>query len=209
MDARRNPTKTQFTAYEQMFQYFNQRLFSGRLPVCLLTFSRRAKARGFFAPKRWQHDYSANKVRHEISLDPESLRTREPIDVASTLVHEMVHLWQQESGNPSRSGYHNAEWAEKMDQVGLTPSTTGKPGGHRVGQAVSHFIEPDGRFAQAFAEMPSECVLPWSREPEYRGGRNKVKYSCPGCGTNVWGAPGLAIVCGHCHGPFFEWRPLV
>jgi hypothetical protein len=89
----RSPTKAQFTAYEQMFGFFNRRLFGGGLPACLLNFSRKAKTYGFFAPQRWQHE-NAKEVRHEISLNPASLRTRKPIDVASTLVHEMVHLWQ-------------------------------------------------------------------------------------------------------------------
>ena len=36
-----------------------------------------------------------------------------------TLVHEMVHFWQQEFGTPSRRGYHNREWADKMEALGL------------------------------------------------------------------------------------------
>jgi predicted SprT family Zn-dependent metalloprotease len=209
METTHSPTKVQFTAYEQMFRYFNRRLFGGGLPACLLNFSRKAKTYGFFAPERWQHD-SQKEVRHEISLNPASLRTRKPIDVASTLVHEMVHLWQQELGHPSRRGYHNAEWADKMDEVGLTPSSTAAAGGARVGQAVSHYIAAGGAFAEAFASMPSKYLLPWScEEPEEGRGktpvsRNKVKYTCAGCAANVWGKPGLAVVCGDCDEPFEE-----
>ena len=209
MEGTRSPTKVQFTAYEQMFGFFNRRLFGGGLPACLLNFSRKAKTYGFFAPERWQHDH-AKEVRHEISLNPASLRTRKPIDVASTLVHEMVHLWQQEFGRPSRTGYHNAEWATKMDEVGLTPSSTAAPGGARVGQAVSHYIATGGRFAEAFAAMPSKFLLPWSCEELEDGqgkkpaSRNKVKYTCTGCDTNVWGKPGLAVVCGDCEEAFEE-----
>ena len=43
-------------------------------------------------------------------------------------------------------GYHNAEWASKMESVGLVPSTTGAPGGARVGQAVSHYVDGEGRW---------------------------------------------------------------
>jgi hypothetical protein len=45
--------------------------------------------------------------------------------ILSTLVHEMVHVWQETYGNPSRRGYHNRQWAEKMREVGLQPSSTG------------------------------------------------------------------------------------
>jgi predicted SprT family Zn-dependent metalloprotease len=206
--ARRTPTKVQFTAYEQMFQYFNRKLFAGSLPACLLNFSRKAKTYGFFAPQRWQRE--GQEVRHEISLNPASLRSRKPIEVVSTLVHEMVHLWQQDFGRPSRRGYHNAEWASKMDAIGLVPSSTAEPGGARVGQLVSHYIADGGRFAEAFAAMPPEYLLPWScEEPEEDRGkttrsRNKLKYTCPSCAANVWGAPGLLIVCGSCEAEFEE-----
>ena len=92
-----SPTSSQFQAYEQMFAYFNAKLFAGWLPPVLLNFSRRAKSLGFFAPERWEKGKS---VRHEISLNPTHLKSQKPVDVASTLVHEMVHLWQQEHGKP-------------------------------------------------------------------------------------------------------------
>jgi predicted SprT family Zn-dependent metalloprotease len=191
-----------------MFEYFNRELFENRLPACLLNFSRKARTFGFFAPQRWQG--GAEEVRHEISLNPSTLRSRRPIEVVSTLVHEMVHLWQQDFGQPSRRGYHNGQWAQKMDDVGLVPSSTAAPGGARVGQLVSHYIASGGRFEKAFEAMPSEYLLPWScEEPDETKGkptrsRNKAKYTCSGCETNVWGAPGLLIVCGECEVDFEE-----
>jgi hypothetical protein len=194
------PTKAQFAAYEEMFRHFNRALFGGKLPTVLLNFSRAAKSYGFFAPDRWEH---RDDVRHEISLNPSTLRGRKAIDVASTLVHEMVHLWQQEHGTPSRRGYHNAEWAAKMDAVGLVPSSTAEPGGARVGQHVSHYIAKGGPFAGAFASMPAAALLPWSSAEVLAGAkppaaRNKVKYTCPSCEANVWGKPDLSIRCGDC-----------
>ena len=198
------PTREQFAAYEKMFSYFNTKLFRGELPGCLLNFSRRTKTYGFFAPSRWER---GRDVRHEISLNPATLKNRRPAEVAGTLVHEMVHLWQQEHGKPSRVGYHNAEWAEKMEAVGLVPSTTAAPGGAKVGQKVSHYIAKGGPFDVAFRAMPKEYALPWAcEEPEAmrvkKLAKNKVKYTCPGCGTNVWGKPELAISCDACAEPF-------
>lgn len=201
------PTREQFAAYEKMFAYFNAKLFAGDLPPCLLNFSRRARSNGFFAPERWE---KGKDVRHEISLNPSTLKSRKPIEVASTLVHEQVHLWQQEHGKPSRSGYHNREWASKMEAIGLVPSSTGAPGGEKVGQRVSHYIAPKGPFARAFAAMPKEYSLPWACEElpeESKGstGKNKVKYTCTGeCEANVWGKPGLSLSCDGCEQPFEE-----
>jgi predicted SprT family Zn-dependent metalloprotease len=200
------PTPEQFSAYQAMYDYFNRELFDGKLPRVLLNFSRLNKATGFFAPSRWHREET---ITHEISLNPSYLRA-EPIEVAQTLVHEMVHLQQQEFGKPSRSGYHNREWANMMEAVGLIPSSTGKPGGRKVGQHMCDYVQTGGRFERAFKRMPPECLLPWRcAEPTGKEGgtsqakkRNKVKYTCPGCSTNVWGKPELVIVCGPCGQPF-------
>jgi predicted SprT family Zn-dependent metalloprotease len=198
------PTREQFAAYEQMFGFFNERLFHGELPPCFLNFSRLKRTRGFFAAKRWE---KGSDIRHEISLNPSTLKSRKPIEVASTLVHEMVHLWQQEFGRPSRTGYHNREWAAKMEEVGLVPTSTGIPGGSKVGQRVTHYIAERGPFQQAFHAMPPEFLLPWACEEPERSrlklAKNKVRYTCRGCDANVWGKPGLRISCEDC-GERFE-----
>ena len=65
----------------------------------------------------------------------------------------MVHLWQHHFGKPGRRGYHNKQWAAKMHEVGLIPSRTGKPGGKQTGQAVTHYIDENGRFAKAWNRL--------------------------------------------------------
>lgn len=198
------PTEVQFRAFQQMYDYMNRTVFGGGLKPVILNFSRRAKTLGFFAPDRWTRSAGTAGVRvHEISLNPAYLALRPPRDVASTLVHEMVHLWQQEFGKPSRTGYHNAEWADKMEAVGLMPSTTAAPGGARVGQAVSHYVFDDGPFARAFEAMPGAFLLPWqSYEPSTTGKpkapSSKFKYTCPSCGANAWGKGQLNLRCGDC-----------
>ena len=207
-------TAKQFAAYQGMFDHFNRTLFASKLRPVILNFSRHSGALGFFAPSRWATgdgaDVAKTDVRHEISLNPAWLRSRPPIAVASTLVHEMIHLWQQDFGTPSRRGYHNEQWARAMESVGLKPSSTAAPGGARVGQRVSHYIEEGGRFAKAFAKLPKRCRLPWTcDEPDAAATKkakqkNKVKYTCPGCDANVWGKPGLPISCLECEEQFKE-----
>ena len=51
----------------------------------------------------------------------------------------MVHLWQHHRGTPGRGRYHNQEWAEKMIEIGLMPTDTGKPGGRITGD---HMADP-------------------------------------------------------------------
>ena len=124
------PTLEQFSKYQQAWAWFNAELFDGKLNPCLLNFSRHRGSLGFFTPCRWR---KGDKEVHEISLNPD--RLSKPLeDVMSTLVHEMVHQWQFDLGDPPRSGYHDMQWAEKMVEVGLIPSDTGEPGGKPTGQ---------------------------------------------------------------------------
>lgn len=223
------PTREQFDAYRAMFAFFNRELFEGQLPEVLLNFSRHARSYGFFAPERWsttvkpelkaafvggKHVVETRGARtHEISLNPDTLKERDAREVASTLVHEMVHLWQQELGTPPRRGYHDREWADKMESIGLIPSSTGAPGGKRVGQKMTHYIKDGGPFALAYAKLPSACALPWSSGlpavasaggTEKKRDPSKVKYTCEGCGANVWGKVGLRILCSECDQAFVE-----
>lgn len=226
------PTIAQFRAMQDAYDYFNQVLFGGQLPGVILNLSRKSKACGFVAPFRWR---KANEQRgskgsvHELSINPEIL-AMSAVDVYSTLVHEQCHIWQHEFGTPSRGGYHNQEWADKMLSIGLIPSTTGKPGGKMTGQHMSDYPEEGGKFLDMLDAMPESYKLPFvSIEGDYlqiiangsqaedgeepsagvkasikrpKNPKNKVKYTCPGCHTNVWGKPELKILCGECEAPF-------
>lgn len=204
------PTMFQMNAYQGMFAHFNRALWGGKLPDVVLNFSRGMGKRnlGFFAPERWEHANvkpGQQAPRHEISLNPATLQQRPAIDIASTLVHEMCHLWQQAFGTPSRSGYHNAEWAQAMLDVGLRPTSDGTPEGKLVGQRMTHLIVEGGSFAVAFAALPPEYLLPLTCRPEPEKkkkeakAKNKVKYVCSeGCGVQAWGKPGLGIICADC-----------
>jgi hypothetical protein len=205
------PTEDQFLSYQNIFDYFNEVLFEGRLPGVLLNFSRKAKTHGFFAPERWEDGKKSRS--HEIILNPETLE-RESVLVFSILVHEMVHLWQQEFGKPSRTAYHNQEWADKMESVGLMPSNTGQPGGKKTGQSMSHYILAGGPFENAFETMPEDlkripltAIAAGEGEEEGEGktkkkGKNKsqykAKFTCPDCGQNAWGKEDLSILCNNC-----------
>ena len=196
--------------YSAAYEFFNGRLFDGLLPPCMLTLDGRVRhCYGFFHPHRWEGE--GGRRTHGISLNPTHLKGRPPRDVISTLVHEMAHLWQQEFGRPSRRGYHNREWAGRMITLGLMPSDTGRPGGRHVGDHMTHYVIEEGPFDRVFRAMPEQYLLPWvtgDPAPALTGGstaadRAKVKYSCPACGVNVWGKPGLypRIICGRCHVP--------
>lgn len=203
------PTLEQFSAYQSAWEYFNKSLFDGTLRPCLLNFSRKSdKCLGFFAAERWSRDGNGDgkaNVTHEISLNPDVIK-RDIKDTMSTLVHEMVHQWQYDFAKAPRKGYHNKEWADRMESIGLMPSSTAADGGKRTGAKVSHWIIPGGQFENAYEKMPKEFLIPWSSSAtlqKVNKSKNKIKYECS-CGVNVWGKPELNILCGECDEKFTE-----
>ena len=68
----------------------------------------------------------------------------------------MVHQWQAHHGTPGRGRYHNDEWADKMERIGLMPSSTGQPGGRRTGDHMADYAIEGGRFLKACKELVTE-----------------------------------------------------
>lgn len=141
------PTRDLYDFFISAHRHFNDTLFEGNLAPCMLTVQRQKGCMGLFYPERW---VTENGVKcHEVSLNPTYFGAYRVVELFQTLVHEQCHMWQQEYGRPSRAGYHNREWADKMESVGLMPSATGEPGGKRTGQCMSDFPLPRGRFLEA------------------------------------------------------------
>jgi hypothetical protein len=112
-----------------------------------------------------------------------------------TLLHEQVHLWQQNFGkNPVKPGrvHHNKEFVEKCESFGLHPLPI-------VG---AHTAVADGVFAQLMAELglprPEDVPrIDWTKaggkpikrdwfRPEPEKGRSTLhKWTCPDCGLRV------------------------
>ena len=111
-----------------------------------------------------------------------------------TLLHEQVHLWQQNFGiDPFRRGrsQHNKEFVDKCKSLGLHP----KPG---IG---CHTQLADGPFALLMNEMgieppklpimDEEPNMDWYKwfldyEGKRRKGRSSLhKWTCPECGLNA------------------------
>lgn len=148
----------------------------------------------------------------------------------------MAHAWQFHFGKPGRRGYHNKEWANKMESIGLMPSSTGSPGGAKTGDKMADYPIADGLFIQKATELinsgfgiswldrypirvntsikplmttdelidpstgldtavdPNSLNLIFMETKENKS--NRLKYRCDSCGSQVWGKPGLSLICG-------------
>lgn len=225
-------TTIQFKTLDDLYQFYNVRLFGGQLPECIVNMSRKGGSYGFFAPERWKGESMQKKIIHEISINPDFM-DRPDKEWHSTLVHEMCHLWQEDFGKPSRRNYHNKQWAAKMIDIGLMPTDTGEPGGNTVGQSMGHYVIDGGEFDRVFNTLKAEDLEnlrlkyrptiisdsltvpvipgvdgegeldPEGQQPQEPKSGKRVKYTC-GCGNNVWGRPGLWIKCEECNMYFLE-----
>jgi SprT-like family len=201
------PTHKTYTSLDAAYDHFNRTLFAGQLPACLITMQRKHGAYGYFSGNRFASLDNPAEITDEIALNPSHFAPRTATETLSTLVHEMVHLFQHHFGRPSRNGYHNKQWAAQMREVGLIPTDTGEPGGREVGQKVTHMIEEGGRFAKACTAFLAKTgpILYQDRAGEGDAGKarkkkaaSKTKYTCPGCELNAWAKPDANLWCGSC-----------
>lgn len=138
------PTQQLYNSLQVMYDHFNEYLFDNSLPPVLFTIQRKKKVMGYFACNRWVD--TKGQLCSEIAINPDYVGQSSLIELLQTMVHEMVHCWQYVHGKPSRRTYHNKEWAQMMEDVGLMPSSTGLPGGKRTGQKISDYPIPGGLF---------------------------------------------------------------
>jgi SprT-like family len=195
-------TPLEYGGLQSAFAFLNAKLFDGALPNVVLTYQRKAKSGGYFSPDRFTRR-GVGEREHEIALNPDFISTREDQFIVSILAHEMTHQWQHIYGTaPKRSGYHDKQWAAKMESVGLMPSSSGAVGGRTTGAKMQHYIIEGGPFSRVFAELAASGWKLHLESTPYRGDarspNSKTKFTCPGCGWNVWGKPDTGVFCKLC-----------
>lgn len=215
------------------FDLWNAGLFNDQLPKVALTFTRKARALGFFRPDALK-DGDGNQA-HMIAMNPQYFHVGDKY-THSVFVHEMAHLWRQVLGPPNRKGgkgsrgYHDKVWGSKMLDIGLQPSHTGRPGGRETGVQMMHYIVEGGLFDLLYPDVEMDLggivwkdtrpakfsldpiekalddigVAPKTQEdgetpePEKPRSKDRIKFSCRGCGLNAWAKPTARLACIEC-----------
>lgn len=162
------PTTETYAELTWAYDAFNKRLFNDKLPNCLITLQREKHTCGYFSSGRFAN--VDGKLTDEIAINPSYFAVTPIIEIMQTLVHEMVHLWQFHLGTPGRGRYHNKEWADKMESIGLMPSSTGRPGGKKTGDRIADYAIEEGLFLVVCRELLTESFrLSWyDRYPDVR-----------------------------------------
>lgn len=218
------PTAEAYGDLQRPFTVLNDALFYGELPNCLITLTRRANVLGYFCAGAFR-DLGGN-VAHEISMNPVYLAARSEEESLSTLVHEMCHLWRHVCGRRNRKGgfgapgYHDAVWADKMEAIGLMPSNTGGPDGHRTGFQMTHYTIGGGPFdlacrqfigtgarirwrdgfcqPEASPKLPPDELVPPQPQPKRRT-KTRTCFVCGGCDLKVLTKASAHLACTDCN----------
>lgn len=144
-----------YQQFQNAYDFYNERLFDGELQDCLIVFQRKTRTFGYISYDR--HSIVGDtQYLHELALNPDYFAYRTVIETLSTLVHEMCHLKQHMDGTETRKTYHNKEFSTLMFERGLQTSHTGEEEGKPVGQNMSHYILPDGKFLEVTLEFLRE-----------------------------------------------------
>lgn len=144
------PAVKAYQELQEAYDFFNKRLFDSELPDLLITLQRGKNTFGYFSPDRFTGE---SKIA-ELAMNPNYFGARSLADTLSTLVHEMVHVWQWYTpAKQCRMGYHDRVWGVKMEEIGLMPSNTGRAGGKKTGQQMTHYIMPNGAFQKTVFEL--------------------------------------------------------
>src|SRR5699024_1466110 len=154
------PTSEAYDELQIAYDHFNERLFNNPLPQRLITLPREKRTYGYFSPERFVH--SKGKRTDELARNPAYFSVRPPVEIILTLVHDMAHRLQHHFRKAGRRGNHNKEWANKMESIGLMPSSTGKEGGAKTGDRMADYVIEGGHFIRVYEKlMNNDFSISW------------------------------------------------
>lgn len=192
---------------EKMYRQLNQDKFAGQLEEPIITIQSTPRAYGHVTcGKVWK---SKDCHRYELNIGAGTLNR--PIEsVVSTLLHEMVHIYNLMNNiqDCSRGNtYHNKKFREKAEEVGLIIEYD-----KRIGWSIT---SPSEELIDYIIQQGWSDIL-MNREENIRiagtsggsnaGGDDKPtkkpsstrKYICPRCGNSVRATKDVNIMCVDC-----------
>jgi hypothetical protein len=132
-------------------------------------------------------------LRGEIAINARYLSGQRQVwEVLGTLLHELLHAWQEEHGTPGKRNHHNAEFQAKAWELGLNVDRRGVTGY----AANSSFKE---LLRQCGVSVPDHEVVAPKERP--RGDSKMKKWSC-GCTTARVAVADFRAVCLKCGNAF-------
>lgn len=205
---------------ENLFSSLNSQFFNGKLQRPVITVSPDTTKGAYGWCTGWRawtdkepkpfSEMSPEEVEalktdgyYEINLCAEHI-ARPFVEIAETLLHEMIHLYNLHIGvqDTSRNGfYHNKKFKEAAEKHGLICTKTAK-----YGYSETALNDEAKAFIQSLGSTKFELY----RKPVLKmGGASKTKqssrkYVCPCCGAIIRATKEVNVVCGDCDVAFEE-----
>jgi len=112
-------------------------------------------------------------LKGEIAINERHLHRRDPWQVLGTVLHELLHAWQEEHGKPGKPPYHNKQFRAKALQYGLVIDEDG----------VTHYLDesPFKALLNHYGVRMPDQPLP----PRRASGDSKLKKWACRCPVNV------------------------
>ena len=161
------PLKALFTELQRWVGIYDVE-FNLQIPsisLCVDSLSRRCLG-------HFRYGHNGFGLEGEIAINRQYLEQREFWQLLGTLLHEMLHAWQQAHCTPGKGNYHNVQFRSKAHGYGLIIDRNG----------VTEY-EQESPFTRLLGKY--EVVVPHIPKPTIRrrGSSKLKKWSC-GC-TNV------------------------
>jgi len=118
--------------------------------------------------------------------------------IHGTLLHELLHAWQQEHGRPGRRNYHNKEFRKKAYEFGLIIDEKG----HTQYESDSPFFKVLQKYGINVVNMPPIEEI----QEKQRGFSKLKKWSC-GCQNARVAIPDFQARCLKCGNIFKVQEP--
>ena len=181
---------------EKMFRILNDAYFSGVIEAPIITIQSTPRAYGHVTvSKAWSKGLEGER-RHALNIGAGTL-SRDIIEVTVTLLHEMVHLYNLQTGvkDVSRGGaYHNKQFRFAAEAVGLIPTYDPRIGWSHceASEKLVDFVADQGwteiliNRNEGYTNRGPGVGSPSGGDtyPPKANGHSR-KYSCPCCGMSV------------------------
>ena len=195
--------QTTIQQLEDLFEVFNAKYFEGELSKPVLTVSPDTTkgAYGWCTSwKAWKTVNGNDGGYYEINICAEHL-SRPFEEVAGTMLHEMIHLFNLENGvkDCSRGGtYHNKKFKEAAESHGLIVENDPKYGWCRT--ELDEEAKAEVRDFMDFIGRTSFDLFRESVKKEPKGGKKSSsrKYVCPCCGLIIRATKEVKVKCFEC-----------
>lgn len=194
--------KNTISNLEDLFSVFNEVYFNDELsrPVITVSPDTTNKSFGWCTTYKAWSDGKSGEGYYEINICAEHL-ARPIEDVAGTMLHEMVHLYNLQNGikDTSRGGtYHNTKFKESAEAHGLNVEKNEK-----YGYSTTTLNDDSREEVHEFANALNLESFDLFRKPEEKGEKNggkssSRKYVCPVCGTIIRATKEVKVICSDC-----------